>query len=268
MTEKEVIESTKEPITLQRIVYDLEQSGIKTTDTLIVHSSMSKMGYVIGKEMTVVDALLEAVISGTLVMPSQTGDNSDPTLWKNPPVPEDWIEVIKEHTPSFNPRTFSTREMGRVVECFRSYPKVYRSNHPQVSFIAKGKDARYITKKHELTPCFGNHSPLAKLYELDALVLLLGVSYDNATIFHYAEYLSNTIIKEKQGAKIKGKWVEYEDYTYSSDDFSSLGKAFEREGYVTKTMIGQANCLIFSARNAVNFGAEWFEKTRKQKTDL
>jgi len=268
MSEKDVIENTIDPITKDRIIFDLRQAGIVSNDTLLVHSSLSKMGFVIGKEITVVDALLEALNYGTLVMPSQSGDNSDPSLWKNPPVPEEWVELIKEHTPSYNKKTFSTRGMGRVVECFRNYPKVRRSNHPQVSFLAKGHNARYITRGHQLTPSFGSFSPLGRLYDLNAKVLLIGVSYENATVFHYAEYLSGVLTKEKQGARMKDKWVEFEDYAYTSEDFESLGKAFEREGFVQKVMIGQAPSLLFRTRDAVDFGKEWIAKTRNQKADV
>lgn len=264
MTESKVIENTEYPITKEKIVYDLVHGGIRETDTLLVHSSLSSMGYVIGKEMTVVDALLEVTMNGCLVMPSQTGDNSDPALWVNPPVSESWIEIIKEHTPSYNKHTFSTRGMGKIVECFRHYPKVQRSDHPQCSFIAKGKNARYITKKHKLTPAFGMSSPLGKLYTLQGKVLLLGVSYDAATIFHLAEVLSNTLSFENQGAKLNEKWISYQDYSYDASDFILLGKALEREKLVSLFKVGQADCILFEIQDAVDFAKEWFIHHRDQ----
>lgn len=262
MSELKVIENTIEPITKQRITFDLFQAGILETDTLLLHSSLSSLGFVIGKEVTVVDAFLEALIDGTLVMAAQSGDNSDPALWVNPPVPQEWFEIIKEHTPSYDKRTFTTRGMGRIVECFRHYKGVKRSPHPMSSFIAKGKQARFITKKHHLTPCFDMDSPLGKLYVLDAKVLLLGVSYDSATIFHLSEVLSETCKMEHQGTKVNGKWVEFDDFDYDNSDFKKLGKALEKEELVRKVKIGQAESILFDVRPTVDFATEWFKGHR------
>ncbi len=267
MSEQQVIQNTKEPITKEKIIYELFNLGISSKDTVLLHSSLSAIGYVIGKEMTVVDAFLEVLDRGTLVMPSQTGDNSDPTNWSNPPVPKEWVDLIKIHTPSYNKNTFSTRSMGKIVECFRHYKGVKRSNHPQVSFIAKGVNARYIIKKHGLSPMFGMSSPLGKLYTINAKVVLLGVGYDSATVFHLAEILSNTATEELQGTKWKEKWIEYQDYSYNTDDFIKLGNALAREGFVKNTKIGNAKTLTFNVRESVDFAVTWFEKTRKQKTD-
>ena len=53
----------------------------------MVHSSLSKIGWVCGAEVSVIQALLEVVgEEGTIVMPAHTGDNSDPSVWENPPI--------------------------------------------------------------------------------------------------------------------------------------------------------------------------------------
>jgi len=262
MSEKLVVEKTKEPVTKEKIAYELFQMDVKENDTLLVHSSLSSFGYVIGREMSVVDALLESLPQGTLVMPSQTSDNTDPSLWKNPPVPEEWIPIIKEQSPSFNPHTFSTREMGRVVECFRHYPKVKRSNHPTSSFIAKGVNARYITKKHPLTPRFGMKSPLGKLYQIDAKCILFGVDYDKATIFHLAETMAENAPKTSEQTMVKGTWTTFEDFNYDCSDFKKIGQAYEKEGSVTISKIGNAKVRIFYIRDAVDFALKWIEQNR------
>jgi len=264
MSEKSVIKNTIEVITKDRIIYDLQAHGILETDTLLVHSSLSSIGFVVGREMAVVEALLEVVIDGALVMPSHTSDNTDPELWVNPPVPETWFSVIKEYTPSYNKHTFSTREMGRIVECFRHYPKVHRSNHPTCSFIARGKNAYFITKNHQLTPAFGYKSPLGKLYELDAKVLLMGVGYDKSTSFHLAEVLSNTLSMVKQGTKVNGKWVEFEDLAYDTADFQLLGETLEDRGIAQRFKVGQAESILFDMKEMIDFAVLWFDETRNK----
>lgn len=74
---------TKKPATKQKIVSDLQESGIKKGDTIIFHASMSKAHWICGGPVTVILALQELVgESGNIVMPAQTGQLSDPAKWK------------------------------------------------------------------------------------------------------------------------------------------------------------------------------------------
>jgi len=268
MSEVDVIQKSDMPITKERIVYDLRKAGIYENDVLLVHSSMSSLGFVVGREVTVIDALLEGVMSGTLVMPSHTTDNSNPESWGNPPVPEEWFVAIKENMPSFDRKKSSTRGMGKIVECFRNYKGVKRSNHPSTSFIAKGPAARYITRNHHLTPGLGVHSPLGKLYAINAKCLLLGVDFDSATVFHLAEVMSETVKEIDYETCFKNQWIKYKDYDYNSDlDFIDLGKALLKEGIAEEVLIGNAKSYLFPIHSAVNFAVEYFKEHRIKKKD-
>ena len=55
------VEATKEPITQSRLVKDLSAIGLKARDIVIVHSSMSKIGWTVGDSTTVIDALMEVL---------------------------------------------------------------------------------------------------------------------------------------------------------------------------------------------------------------
>lgn len=260
MSEQSVIETTVEPITKERIIYDLMRGGIDSRDNVLLHSSLSSLGWVIGKSMTVVDAFLEVLVDGTLIMPAQTGDNSDPSKWVNPPVPESWWPIIREHTPSFHPEHFDTRGMGKVVECFRHYKGVLRSPHPTSSFLAKGRQAKYIVKNHPLTPTFGMASPLGRLYDLNAKVLLLGVGFGNATALHLAEAISGVLSKEQNGTKFNEKWVDYEDFAYDSDRFEEIGELLLQEEIAYTFEVGQAKAICFRVRDAVDFASNWWKE--------
>jgi len=70
----------------------------------------------------------------------------------------------------------------------RTWPGAYRSSHPQFSFAAVGSAAQQLTADQRLSDACGEGSPLARLYEPDGRVLVLGVGHDNNTPLHLAEY--------------------------------------------------------------------------------
>jgi hypothetical protein len=72
-------------------------SGVRPGGVLLVHSSLRALGWVSGGPLTVVHALLDLLgPDGTLVVPSQTADNRDPSTW-TPPPPEAWWPAFATH---------------------------------------------------------------------------------------------------------------------------------------------------------------------------
>lgn len=267
MSEKSVIEKTKLPVTIDSLYKGLRELGINTGDVVLMHSSLSSLGWVCGGAQTVIMAGLRSLeFSGTLVMPSHSGDWSDPINWKNPPVPEEWVPIIRENMPAFNKDLTPTRGIGRVAELFRTYPGVYRSNHPLLSFSAIGVEAENITKNHPLTPQLGKRSPLGKLYELNAKVLLLGVGYESCTSFHLAESMIKKTPRMSSGTAInkdgKRQWITFKDFDYNSDDFEKLGIDFEKTNPVSTAQIGNAQCRLFNMKTAVDFAKPWLLSNR------
>lgn len=72
--------------TKQSLISDFKKLGIVEGETLLLHSSLSRLGWVNGGAETVISALLEVLgDEGTLVVPTYTGDNTDPAEWRSPP---------------------------------------------------------------------------------------------------------------------------------------------------------------------------------------
>jgi aminoglycoside 3-N-acetyltransferase len=267
MSEVDIISKTKEPNTVNSIYRDLTGLGIVNGDILLVHSSLSSLGWVCGGAQSVITALLSAVgDEGTLVMPAHSGDWSDPAEWRNPPVPDEWIHIIYENMPAYRPEITPTRGMGRIAELFRIFPETVRSNNPLLSFCANGRLSIHITDNHPLTPQLGIDSPLGKLYGLKAKVLLLGVGYDSCTSFHLAESLMEEMPVKRTGTAmlVDGVrvWKWFDDFAYDSDDFESIGKEFEEKHSIKKGMVGNAECRLFEMKDGVDFAREWLLKNR------
>lgn len=267
MSEVTAIEKAAQPNTRLSLAREFISAGITPASTLLVHSSLSSLGWVSGGAIAVVQALMDVITpAGTLLLPAHSGDLSDPAKWENPPVPESWWQLIRESMPAFDPRYTPSRGMGTIPEVFRTMPDVLRSNHPALSFAAWGKNASFITSNHTLEFSLGEQSPLARVYDLDGEVILLGVGFGNNTSFHLSEVRARGSKTEFQGAPIftggERKWVEYKDLSYDDEPFKLIGADFIKAGLVKQIQIGKANCCIFKQRSAVDFGVNWLERQR------
>lgn len=262
MSEQALIDSTPEPRTRDSLAGDLQRLGLKSGMTVLVHSSLKSLGWVSGGPVAAIQALLEVLgEEGTLVMPAHTGDNSDPARWENPPVPVSWQQVIRDTSPGFDSRITPTRGMGAIAELFRTWPGVLRSDHPTVSFAAKGKNAETIVRGHELNNSLGETSPLARVYDLGGFVLLLGVGYDRNTSFHLAEYRAGAQSLVVQGTAILRNgvraWTTFRDIDFGDDVFPAIGEDFEKTGVVRIGQVGSATVRLFSQPAGVDFATNW-----------
>lgn len=267
MDEAQAIASAPEPRTRLSLAAELARLGVVPGMTLLVHSSLSSLGWVSGGPVAVLQALLEVLGSdGTLVMPAHSGDLSDPAYWQHPPVPEAWWPIIRETMPAFEPALTPTRGMGRIAELFRTWPGTLRSDHPVDSFAARGKHAAAVTSNHSLEEGLGEGSPLRRVYDLDGFVLLLGVGLDNCTCFHLAEIRSGRHRHIQQGAPIIQNghrvWKTYRQVDYQAEDFAACGAALEATGQVRSGPIGSSVSRLFPIRQGVDFATHWLAESR------
>ncbi len=267
----------RQPVTVGSLVSDLsalfhdaQTLGIGAGCLLNVHSSLSQIGWVAGGAQAVIAALQEVVgPTGTLMMPAHTGHLSDPGNWSSPPVPEQWWQIIRDEMPAFDPALTQTRNMGVVAETFRTYPAVLRSPHPWVSFTARGPHAVELTAEHPLEIMFGDPSPVAKLYELNGFVLLLGVDHANNSIIHLAEDRAHFRNKSyhPEGAPIlrngQREWRTFNTLQTDDKDFGELGTQFaaQTENEV-RGSVGWGVARVMRARDIVDFAQPWLEAHR------
>ncbi len=271
MSEEETIASVNEPGTHDGLAHDFRRLGLAPGGVVLVHSSLSSLGWVNGGPVAVIQALQDVLTAeGTLVMPAHSSGNSDPANWWNPPIPESWHETVRRTMPLYDPQRTPTNGIGRVAELFRTWPDVLRSDHPQVSFAAWGKQAHFITEGHELAFGLGEGSPLARVYDLDGHVLLIGAGYDSNTSLHLAEFRAPDPPLTTSGAPWmeNGKriWKTFPEIDFQDDLFPDIGRDFESGRDVRIGKVAAADCRLMSQRELVDFATTWISARRRSQT--
>jgi aminoglycoside 3-N-acetyltransferase len=269
MTEKTAIKRSAGPVTVDTLARDLRGLGVGADDIVLVHASLSSLGWVCGGPVAVAQALLSVLgPGGTLVVPTHTGDLSDPAEWVSPPVPESWWETIRATMPAFLVASTPSRSMGAVSEVVRTWPGARRSDHPHVSFAAVGPAAAAITERHGLSDGLGEKSPLARLYDADALVLLLGVGHDRNTSLHLAEHRSGVRPRVQQSGPVlvegQRSWTHWVDIDLDATEFPTVGAELERRGVVRLGSVGHATARLMRQRAVVDHGTGWFRRQQPQ----
>jgi len=237
---------------------------------IFVHTSLKSLGYVVGGAEVLIRALLEIVgPGGTLMMPSQTWKNLDPSTGVHWEEPQEWWPILREHWPAYDKEITPAIGMGTVAEMFRKWPGAHRSDHPARSVAAVGKHAGYLTRDHDLCNIIGKGSPVDKLYALDGHILLIGVGYDKNTSLHLAEaradFKGKKFAEESSAIMVDGerKWVTYVTQAVDDDDFVELGRQYDEVNGTLVHKVGDADVRFLRQRPLIDWAVAWMEKNRE-----
>lgn len=247
------------------LTQDLKQIGLKPDSIIMVHSALSAIGWVVGGPQTVIHALQDAIAPrGTLVMTAATPFCEDPANWADLEIPENQLPVIRENLPLFDPLITPTT-MGAIPEAFRTWPNTLRSDHPLSSVCARGPHAAEITATHALAISEGSGTPYEQLYQMDAMILLIGVGFNRCTALHFAEsQTKNRRLTTSRFPMLEnGKriWKEVPDMaTDGSTHFPVVGEQFVNSGRVLTGKLGNASCMLFPMQALVDFAMMYFKK--------
>ena len=255
----------RKPVTEERLRHDLQGIGIRPGVSLIVHSSLRAVGWVLGGAPTLVRALLTTVgDEGHLAMPAATPHCADPATWREPKVRQDWLDELRDHLPLFDLRTTPT-VLGAIPETFRTWPGTCRSPHPLESVCVRGPHAIAVTSEHPLAFSEGPGSPFDKLLGLDSFILLLGVGFNRCTALHFAESLTprrrTATVRFPRLEGARRVWIEVPNVADDNDThFPIIGSHYMAAGRVTEGQIGEAKALFFRMSDLVEFACAYFAR--------
>lgn len=153
----------------QQFMEQIEALGVRPGDTLMVHSSLRAVGPVEGGGDTVLDAFLDYLSDGLLLLPTHTWG----TIKGDPAV----------YDPSATPSC-----VGTLTNLARVRKNAVRSLHPTHSVAAFGKRAAEYAAGEEKadTPC-PRWGCWGRLYDEKAKILFLGCPLTKNTYLHSVE---------------------------------------------------------------------------------
>jgi aminoglycoside N3'-acetyltransferase len=241
-------------LTQEDIAAALHQMGLRRGDAVEVHSSMRSMGFVEGGAPAVIRALIEVVSEKGAILMS--------TYRVTPLIPlteEEKKLGITAKVRKFGPENDCKSGMGIIADTFRRWPGTSLGEGiNRVS--AWGRDARLHSQGYQ------------HLFDIGGWVLLIGVDIHRCSSMHTAEdkagmpekietYFELPIALQAQYPR--DQWyVEYSEpgRPAPADAWGKIQKEAEERGLLKHGSIGEAECLLFKARDVVGIYEEHLRK--------
>jgi aminoglycoside N3'-acetyltransferase len=203
---------------------------------MLVHSSLSALGWFVSGASDVIDRLSEAC--DTLVMPTHTYCYPD-TLGVDGPI--------------FDP-TRTPSKVGLLTDLLWRRQGVCRSIHSTHSLAIQGDYRQDWCVGHYLqdSPC-GEGTPYSYLVEAGASVLMLGVSFNSYTLFHTAEFAAHSEYAVEPNIVDRLRLVDERGVVRvrlsrrqgrSPMRFAEVGDLLESKGLVQRQQLGMGHLLF------------------------
>ncbi|WP_075876755.1 aminoglycoside N(3)-acetyltransferase [Merdibacter massiliensis] len=249
-------DKAKSPLlTKEELIKELRLIGLSRGMVLLVEVDSERLPYVVGGEQALIEALMEIVgYEGTIITPAFTPELLDPASVENCPFPYDSWEEIRRNALPYHPKLSIPAQGDPFVQQFLRNDGVVRSNHPLYSFAAWGKYAKVICRRHPLHFALNEESPLGRLEELNGYVLLLGSSFEQASIHALAKYRSHflpvcirRLPLEKNTSLF---WKDVLDYRMNTEKLDQVQEMMEERKTISYSYLGYARITFFSAHEA------------------
>ena len=176
----------------------LRQAGVTADDVLLVHSSLSRCGYISGGAEGVIRGVMEAVgKNGTALFPTFTR----PYIYLGTSLNKDWN--YRPYDPA-DPRQVWTGTVPRVL--LEKFKEAKRSRHITHSWAGLGPQAEACISAHGPSdPPASETSPMAKALALGGKVVYIGSGLAPSTFLHYLETACNAAFLQPAVCRVKNQ---------------------------------------------------------------
>ena len=226
---------TRDEVSIPDVVAQLHALGVREGDVLLVHTSFRAVRPVEGGPGGLIEALTRALgSSGTLVMPSWTGDDEQP----------------------FDPAaTPAATDLGVVADTFWRLPGVLRGHHP-FAFAARGPEASDIIADLLVLPPHQAKSPVGRVLDCDGRILLLGVHHDANTTLHLAELLAGVPYRVPHHITVledgRQKRIDYLENDHCCARFQQADDWLKQRGLQSDGIVGHAPSHLMRSRDLID----------------
>ena len=251
------------------ILAALEKLGVRKGDTLMVHSSLSSCGHIVGGARTVIESLIETV--------GENGNVFFPTYQRASCFLNGAINRRWDHRPSdVNARgSESIRWVGTIpIEFMRLYPDAPRGVHISHSWTGWGKKATDVLSHQAWDePAFSANSAPYKIMEMGGKILHFGSPISRTSFIHCLEIALNLPGYSGTGLyqvllpdgkmtwkAVPGAFCGRRETTLLEED-SRFYKAAKMEGLrIDRASLGRGTLMLMDARNYWDVGVKVFTK--------
>ena len=224
-------------VTTNDIVSALRSLGVRSGDLLLAHTSLKRFGHVDGGAEAVARAYIDAVSPGGTA----------------------FVPTFNYGSLPYDPATTQSLT-GAVTEAFWRLSGAARSNHPTHSVAGFGPDAEAVLHDHDKAHPFGRGSPLWRLWERDAWVLLAGCDHRSNSMVHVAEEAMNApyLDRTRIGLVQRGNGVTEVTLRRPgcSNGFNAVEEPLRRAGKIRETQVGNATLMLMRAADIVAAASE------------
>lgn len=245
--------ATRAVVTRTALEQTFRRLGVQEGGVLVVHAALSTLGYVVHGVPAVLAALRSVLgPEGTLMVPTFTGEHTDPSCWVDPPLPAAMWDEVRDSMPAFDERRTLPNLMGLLPLAVLADPDRKRSTHPLVSWAALGPRAEELVARHDLRDPFGQATPLGAARRLGAQVLLLGVDQRcNAAILHAQAVVDAPQVRRNKGAFLavedgRRDWIVPTHFGECTAGFQKIEDELVVRGLVRVCLAGDATCRLMS----------------------
>lgn len=251
---------TRALVTPSDVEATLRRLGVRERGVVLVHASLSALGFVVHGAEGVFQALRRVLgPSGTLLVPTFTGESMDPSCWVDPALPSALWNEIRDGMPLYDKQRSLPRMMGQLALTIALDPEAARSEHPLASFAAIGPRSAELVQGHDLRDPFGPCSPLGRALALDADVLLLGVDQTRNSAIYLAQCVADVPqVRRNRGAFLASvdgerQWITPERMPECSSGFGRVEDELVTHGLIRVALLGDATCRLMRMQPLITF---------------